>query len=304
MLRQLPSLPFSTSKVSSKGISVGPGEFKITQLPVLRSSFQELKDFSNDVEDRNRLALPSYKWRLIISYDGTRFSGWQYQQSTPTVQCLVEEALTRITKLERDHLGLVGAGRTDAGVHAWGGALQHTFQLRQLGARSRSSEWIYNDTVMDPFQRHFAYHSLYKLNAAAMRSAARHFVGTHNFSAFANASHNDRTPNPVKNIFRFDVTEMGSMLLLEVEGSGFLYRQVRNMVALLIQVGKEAVPVDIVADILASRNRRELAKYALSVPPHGLCLYGVKYNEDHLGRCHPRSFGRNHTITKCKLPFY
>lgn len=46
--------------------------------------------------------------------------GWQYQKSTPTVQCLVEEALTRITKLERDHLGLVGAGRTDAGVHAWG----------------------------------------------------------------------------------------------------------------------------------------------------------------------------------------
>lgn len=47
-------------------------------------------------------------------------AGWQYQQSTPTVQCLVEEALTCITKLERDHLGLVGAGRTDAGVHAWG----------------------------------------------------------------------------------------------------------------------------------------------------------------------------------------
>lgn len=46
--------------------------------------------------------------------------GWQYQQSTRTVQCLVEEALTQITKLERDHLGLVGAGRTDAGVHAWG----------------------------------------------------------------------------------------------------------------------------------------------------------------------------------------
>lgn len=47
-------------------------------------------------------------------------AGWQYQQSTPTVQCLVEEALTRVTKLERGHLGLVGAGRTDAGVHAWG----------------------------------------------------------------------------------------------------------------------------------------------------------------------------------------
>lgn len=66
---------------------------------------------------------------------------------------------------------------------------------------------IYNDTIMDPFQRCYAYHSRYKLNAAAMRNAAKHFVGTHDFSAFANASRNDRVPNPVKNIFRFDVNE-------------------------------------------------------------------------------------------------
>lgn len=67
---------------------------------------------------------------------------------------------------------------------------------------------IYNDAIMDPFHRLYAYHSLYKLNASAMRLAARHFVGKHDFSAFANASRNDRTPNPVKNIIRFDVNEM------------------------------------------------------------------------------------------------
>lgn len=67
---------------------------------------------------------------------------------------------------------------------------------------------IYNDTIMDPFHRHYAYHSVYKLNPAAMRAAAKHFVGKHDFSAFANASRNDRIPNPVKNIFRFDVNEM------------------------------------------------------------------------------------------------
>lgn len=67
---------------------------------------------------------------------------------------------------------------------------------------------IYNDTVMDPFQRHYAYHSLYQLNASAMRDAAKHFVGKHDFSAFANVSRNDRTPNPVKIIFRFDVLEL------------------------------------------------------------------------------------------------
>lgn len=67
---------------------------------------------------------------------------------------------------------------------------------------------IYSDTFMDPFQRHFAYHNAYKLNSTAIREAAKYFVGKHDFSAFANASRNDRVPNPVKNIFRFDVKEM------------------------------------------------------------------------------------------------
>lgn len=67
---------------------------------------------------------------------------------------------------------------------------------------------IYNDTVMDPFLRHYAYQCSYKLNATAMREAAKYFIGKHNFSAFVNASHNDRVRDPVKDIFRFDVHEM------------------------------------------------------------------------------------------------
>lgn len=61
---------------------------------------------------------------------------------------------------------------------------------------------------MDPFQRHYVYHSVYKLNSAAMREAAKMFIGKHDFSAFVNASRNDRVPDPVKTIFRFDVIEM------------------------------------------------------------------------------------------------
>ncbi|KAL6573543.1 hypothetical protein OROHE_002002 [Orobanche hederae] len=298
------------------------------------------------------------------------FQGWQYQQRVPTVQCIVEEALTRITKLERDQLCLVGAGRTDAGVHAWGqvahfitpfnydslegvhkalnGVLPPDIRIREM--RSVMPEFharfsvnskiykyrIYNDAIMDPFHRHYVYHSIYKLNPAAMRDAAKHFVGKHDFSAFANASRNDRIPNPVKNIIRFDVNEMpitpvigiagagtsklmdiievhfvvsflisGPLLQFEIEGSGFLYRQVRNMVGLLLQVGREAVPVDIVPKILASCDRKELAKYALSVPPHGLCLFSVNYKGDHLqllSGSPATSLGRHHSISKCRLP--
>ncbi|RZC88195.1 hypothetical protein C5167_015994 [Papaver somniferum] len=308
--------------------------------------------------------IPSYKWRLVISYDGTKFSGIRLAglfmiydlvfDNPVKLECNIEKALMRSTKLERKDLCLVGASRTDAGVHAWGqvaqfltpfnyesldsihaavnGLLPSDIRVREISPalpefharffpKSKIYHYkIYNDAVMDPLQRHFAYHYTYKLNVVAMREAANHFVGTHDFSAFANASNRDGVANPVKHIFRFDVIEMavdvfeltysfvqGPLLQLEVEGSGFLYRQVRNMVALLLHVGREAIPPEIVLKIMATRDRRELAKYALSTPPHGLSLMSVLYNEELLKPppdSPPTSFGRYHTITHCKLPFY
>ncbi|KAK6254288.1 hypothetical protein SCA6_015593 [Theobroma cacao] len=300
---------------------------------------------STSVEDlgmvKPSVALPHYKWRLLIAYDGTHYAGWQFQVSPPTVQCMVEKALVQITKLEREDLHFVGASRTDTGVHAWGqvahfvtpfnydslenihaalnGLLPSDIRVREMSAaipefharfsaKSKVYHYkIYNDSIMNPFQRHYVYHSVYKLNTAAMREAAKKFIGKHDFSAFVNASRNDRVPDPVKTIFRFDVIEMGALLQLEVEGSGFLYRQVRNMVALLLQIGREVVPGDIVPKILATGDRKELAKYALSAPPHGLCLVAVKYKEEHLLLplgCPSTSSGRHHTVRKCKLFFY
>lgn len=70
-----------------------------------------------------------HKWRMVIAYDGTMFKGWQYQPSIPTIQYFLEDALICITKLDRKKLCLVGAGRTDTGVHAWGGTFYYTLQL-------------------------------------------------------------------------------------------------------------------------------------------------------------------------------
>ncbi|XP_058203168.1 uncharacterized protein LOC131317630 isoform X4 [Rhododendron vialii] len=291
-------------------IHKGRGYAASVELPALlnlRHSSSSIDDDSYNLggrrEDPNQAG---YKWRMVIAYDGTRFSGWQYQPSPPTIQSIVEKALTQITKQERRDLHLVGASRTDSGVHAWGqvahfvtpfnydrldsihaalnGLLPSDIRIREISpaapefharfsAKSKIYHYkIYNSSIMDPFQRHYAYHNVYKLNSDVMREAAKHFIGKHDFSSFVNASHNDRSPDPVKNIFRFDITEMGPLLQLEVEGSGFLYRQVRNMVALLLQIGREAIPPDIVPKILATRNRKELAKVALPAPPHGLCL--------------------------------
>ncbi|KAG0501628.1 hypothetical protein HPP92_001700 [Vanilla planifolia] len=99
---------------------------------------------------------------------------------------------------------------------------------------------------------------------------------------------------------------MDHVLQIEIEGTGFLYRQVRNMAALLIQIGCEAQPPHMVPKILAACDRRELAKVATSAPPHGLCLMSVNYSEEALKPptgCPAVSLGRYHTVSKCKLPF-
>lgn len=289
------------------------------------------------------LSIPSsHKWRMVIAYDGTRFSGWQYQESPPTIQCLIEKALMQITKLDRKDLCLVGASRTDAGVHAWGqvahfvtpfpyedgleslhsainGLLPSQIRVREVSSakaefHARFSTLskiyhykIYNDPIMDPFQYRYAYHSAHKLNPIAMREAAAYFVGKHDFTSFANAIRNNHVRDPVKEIFRFDIKEMDAVLQLEVEGSGFLYKQVRNMVALLLQIGREALPPNIVPNIIAARDRRELAKVALLAPPHGLCLVSVNYDHELLrppDNCPRISFGRTRQISECKLSFY
>ncbi|XP_057958956.1 uncharacterized protein LOC131151659 isoform X9 [Malania oleifera] len=245
-----------------------------------------------------KLTLPRYKWRLLIAYDGTQYSGWQYQQSPPTIQCIVESALTRATKLGRKDLSLVGASRTDAGVHAWGQVAHFVtpFNYDSLNSIHAALNGLLPSDIrvreISPAIPEF--HARYS-------AKTKHFVGKHDFSAFVNTTRNDRLRDPVKNIFHFEVIELGALLQLEVEGSGFLYRQVRNMVALLLQIGREAIPPDIVPKILATRDRKELAKYALSVPPQGLCLTAVKYREEHLQLptgCPTTSFGRHHSISK------
>ncbi|MED6142734.1 hypothetical protein PIB30_000298 [Stylosanthes scabra] len=91
-------------------------------VPPSPPSFLSLNSFApvEELEHGVKPIQQDYKWRLVLAYDGTQYAGWQYQQSPPTVQCTVEKALMKATKLERKDLRLVGASRTDTGVHAWG----------------------------------------------------------------------------------------------------------------------------------------------------------------------------------------
>ncbi|KAL3508020.1 hypothetical protein ACH5RR_033402 [Cinchona calisaya] len=91
---------------------------------LVRKSQENWTDWKEEDSKSSPFDLPAYKWCLVIAYDGTHFSGWQYQSSTLAIQCYLEGVLTQITKLQRENLHLVGAGRTDAEVHA-GGQLAH-----------------------------------------------------------------------------------------------------------------------------------------------------------------------------------
>lgn len=109
--------------------------------------------------------------------------------------------------LENVHAALNGLLPSDIRVREISAALPE-FHAR-FSAKSKVYHYkIYNDSIMDPFQRHYVYHSVYKLNTAAMREAAKYFIGKHDFSAFVNVSRNNGVRDPVKTIFHFDVNEM------------------------------------------------------------------------------------------------
>eukprot|EP00850_Spirogloea_muscicola_P000117 SM000001S04519 [mRNA] locus=s1:607490:609273:- [translate_table: standard] len=131
--------------------------------------------------------------------------------------------------------------------------------------------------VMDPCRRLYSMHVTEALDLESMRLAARIFVGEHDFSTFANQSTNKRR-RPVRHVTQLDIVdEGGGSLRVEISGSGFLYKQVRNMVGLLVDVGRGRACTRTVMELLQSRDRVQLALQTPSAPAHGLCLVSVKY---------------------------
>lgn len=121
------------------------------------------------------------------------------------------------TSLDSIHAALNGLLPKDIRVREMSAAVPE-FHARFSASSKVYCYQIYNDTFMDPFQRHWAYHCAYKLNVSKMREAAGHFVGKHDFTAFANATREDGVPDPLKTISRFDVIQMVKISILEKFG--------------------------------------------------------------------------------------
>jgi len=232
-----------------------------------------------------------------------------------TVQGCLETALCRLLNLDAadpDFPRVTPAGRTDSGVHAQGQVVSFTaprmpgtgglasfrrglnallppdvrvLDLRPVdqafSARFDAIGKTYEYTIDNapdacPLHRRFAAHVHVPLDVRSLRAAAASFVGTHDFTAFANVSVDPR--DPVKLVTACDVAgEQGSNITITVTGSGFLYRQVRNMVGALLRVGTGVLSPDDVARLLAGGTRPDWLKAA---PAHGLCLRRVFYADD------------------------
>lgn len=255
------------------------------------------------------MAPPPRTLRLTLAYDGSAFHGWQRQPGWRTVQETVEMVARRVL---RDHVHVVGASRTDAGVHARGQAAHvvttSTVPLARLlpaigyrlppdvtllrvaaapdgfhatrDARGKLYRYrIWNSRRGPGLFASETWHVYYPLDLERMQDAGRRLVGTHDFAAFANRGSPRETT--VRTVMRLTVQRAFEEVCIDVEGDGFLYNQVRIMVGTLVEIGRGHWPPERVEALLTARDRGQAGPTA---PPQGLCLQWVRYDP-------PRSAG-------------
>jgi tRNA pseudouridine38-40 synthase len=239
---------------------------------------------------------------LALEYDGSRFLGWQTQPGGGTVQDALQEALGAIAG---ERIGVTCAGRTDRGVHAlgqvvhfdtgaarpesawvrganallpesvavqWAQAVPPEFHAR-YGARERSYRYVLINRAVRPAlaARHAGWFHL-PLDVAAMRAAARHLVGEHDFSAFRSAE--CQAKSPVRTLLALDIETRGERIDFVLRANAFLHHMVRNIVGTLVTVGKGKQPPAWAGAVLEARDR---ARAAPTFPAQGLYLERVAY---------------------------
>ena len=242
--------------------------------------------------------------RMVLAYDGGDFHGFALQTGVPTVAGAICGALERTL---RHTVELTCAGRTDAGVHAWGqvvsfearadadpAALQRSlnralrpaivirevsvappgFDARRWATGRTYWYTVRNDAVADPFSARTAWHVPDRLDLAAMRLACDPLIGEHDFSSFCRRPP-VQDPSLVRRVRDARWVDLGdSMLRFEIEASAFCHQMVRSLVGTLVDVGLGKKRAGDMTSILRSRSRQSAGQIA---PPHGLCLREVSY---------------------------
>lgn len=233
-------------------------------------------------------------YKAIITYDGTRYFGWQKNKEGPSIQ---EELSKAIFQMTQEEVLPEAASRTDRGVHAEGQVIQFSLSKEwateklQLGLNAhlpediriqvvekkdfhptldaKGKEYHYRicqNLAQDPTLRLYSWHFYYPLDMGKIKNAIPDLLGTHDFSALAN----EKEPNPICTIK--DITFDGHFF--KIQGDRFLYKMVRNIVGTLLYIGSNKL--ENIAQILASKDRKLAGPTA---PAHGLYLHQVFYPE-------------------------
>jgi tRNA pseudouridine38-40 synthase len=243
------------------------------------------------------------RYKCIISYDGSGFSGYQVQPKKRTVQSVIEAVLTKMHK--GSSVKISASGRTDAGVHAKGQVIHFDSPLSlsvekwelalnsmlpedisvlsvkeadpafhaRFDANGKEYRYYLNQSPKrDPFQRNYAFHYPYPLNLEAMREASAYLLGTHDFSSFCSAR--TEVEDKVRTIKTIEILQDEEKVSFHFIGNGFLYNMVRILVGTLIEVGSGKRKSEEIMEILEKRDRRYAGKTA---PGQGLYLWQVLY---------------------------
>lgn len=238
--------------------------------------------------------------RLVVAYDGTNYHGWQVQKNGITIESELNRCLS---ELLQEPIEVIGASRTDAGVHALGNvavfdtesrmpAEKISYALNQRlpeDIRIQKSEevapdWhprycdsrktyeyrIYRGEFPMPVKRLYALFTYRSLDVAKMQEAAQYFVGEHDFKSFCQV--HAQVDSTVRTVYEMKVYEEGTDVVIRVTGGGFLYNMVRIMAGTLMEVGQGKRSPEEIAEIIEAKDREAAGPTA---PAHGLTL--IKY---------------------------
>lgn len=242
--------------------------------------------------------------RLLVAYDGTNYHGWQIQNNAISVEEVLQKALQ---ELLREPVELIGASRTDAGVHAQGNVAVFDTQTRipaekiaiavnqrlPQDIRVMQSEQVADDfhpryvvsektyeyrisnvPIQLPTERLYSYFVYLPLNVEKMQKAAALFIGEHDFAGFCSAKSQVQTT--VRTIYRCEVEKKGHQIRIRVTGSGFLYNMVRIIAGTLVEVGLGRREISTVSDAIEKADRSLAGPTA---PPEGLTLIKINYKK-------------------------
>ena len=234
---------------------------------------------------------------LIVAYDGTEYHGWQVQPNARTIEGELNRCLS---ELLQEDIQVIGASRTDAGVHAKGNiavfdtdarmpaekisyalnqrlpkdiVIQKSCQVdadfhpRHCDTRKTYSYHIYRGEFPMPLRTRYSYFTYVPLDVTKMREAAAFFLGEHDFKSFCSA--NTQVESTVRTIEFLDVTEDDQEMVITIRGNGFLYNMVRIIAGTLVDVGRGFLAVEDIPDILKACNRERAGQ---TLPACGLVL--------------------------------